>query len=755
MKLHDYLLLRKKIYHLKLFKTCYKNNTVLLLRELLLDIYQLFTDKDIDIINAVVTQNGEQTHTYTKDLLPLKTNDCESWKLFVNEHLLLDESLYEAIIQQIIKLLYSLIKSEMKNYLNEASKMQSNHLSNSIFANDINNINNHEVALYKDRINHLQKLLKLTAKEKRILEFFYFASIDYYTEFFYTQNEFKMSNIKMQFNLLKEFFELSDLEAQKIFDENLSMLFQSDILFLDNNGCILFHRNVSLYLSGLTDECINQSYLKKSEYTKLDANFKNCKNITNFKIQNIDLLSLQQLLNPKISSPASSKKGQNIIIHGNTGTGKSELVYALAKYFKLNFYSALPSESLLKDMHFRRKALSVAQYWIDSSHSFILVDHAEELLSIKNNMYSSFVNFEQLAWVNNYLDSSKQNIIWIVRDLSGLDDSTKRRFSFSLNIDENFNINNNNHNHNYNHNSHSCNNYDTDDIQIDSNIIKNQKLLLSQKIFNNYSSKGISNTKFYNIDALNTDFPPSKILNLINKFFQSNQEISFISNNLSILLHGPSGSGKTEFVKHIAQQLQVDLIEMRASDLRSKYIGETEFNIAKIFQTASEKKSILFFDEADSFFKERRDNHYVYSKDETNELLQQMENFKGILIASTNLLEDIDVAALRRFTIKIKFDYLSNEAKQSLFYSYFSDIPIIKDKLNSDLLFKQKITSSLDSIDRVTPGDFKVLYNNYLLDKYSASILDNENNFLDEILNDLKLETSYKNKLNLHKIKLI
>jgi SpoVK/Ycf46/Vps4 family AAA+-type ATPase len=93
----------------------------------------------------------------------------------------------------------------------------------------------------------------------------------------------------------------------------------------------------------------------------------------------------------------------------------------------------------------------------------------------------------------------------------------------------------------------------------------------------------------------------------------------------------------------------------RASDLVSKFVGETEQQMAAMFREAEAEKAVLLLDEADSFLQDRRHAQRTYEVTEVNEMLQGMERFAGIFICTTNLMDSIDQAALRRFTFKIQF----------------------------------------------------------------------------------------------------
>jgi len=134
-----------------------------------------------------------------------------------------------------------------------------------------------------------------------------------------------------------------------------------------------------------------------------------------------------------------------------------------------------------------------------------------------------------------------------------------------------------------------------------------------------------------------------------------------------ICLYGVSGSGKSTFGRHVARELDMPLHVRRASDLLSPYVGETEQNLAHMFRTAADDDAVLLLDEADSFFRDRQGADRHWEVTQVNELLTQMEDFEGLFICSTNLMDVFDQASLRRFDLKIKFNYLRPDQAWTLF----------------------------------------------------------------------------------------
>ena len=115
------------------------------------------------------------------------------------------------------------------------------------------------------------------------------------------------------------------------------------------------------------------------------------------------------------------------------------------------------------------------------------------------------------------------------------------------------------------------------------------------------------------------------------------------------------------YAKYLADRLGVEVILKKASDLISPYVGETEQNIAAAFAQAKSKKAMLIFDEADTFLQDRNNAVRSWEVAQVNEMLTQMESAEYPFICTTNLLDTLDEASLRRFTFKIKFDFMTQE----------------------------------------------------------------------------------------------
>ncbi len=124
------------------------------------------------------------------------------------------------------------------------------------------------------------------------------------------------------------------------------------------------------------------------------------------------------------------------------------------------------------------------------------------------------------------------------------------------------------------------------------------------------------------------------------------------------LFHGPSGTGKTLAALAIARELDLQVFRIDLSRVVSKYIGETEKNLATVFAEAEQSGAVLLFDEADALFGKRsdvRDSHDRYANVEVSYLLQRLEAFGGLAIFTTNARQNIDEAFMRRVRFVVEF----------------------------------------------------------------------------------------------------
>ncbi len=215
----------------------------------------------------------------------------------------------------------------------------------------------------------------------------------------------------------------------------------------------------------------------------------------------------------------------------------------------------------------------------------------------------------------------------------------------------------------------------------------------------------------FDITLLNTD---TNLNRLTEQIIESN------ATQFSLCLYGAPGTGKSAYARYLAERMGVEVIMKRASDLFSKWVGESEKAIAAAFKEAEEKGAMLIFDEADSFLQDRSGLSEPWEISSVNEMLTWMENATIPFVCTTNLMSSLDKASLRRFIFKVKYDYLTPSQVNIAFKLFFYEEPKV----------------SLAHLDKMAPGDFMVV-------KKKATVLKITNH--QELLEMLEQEMEAKN----------
>ena len=162
-----------------------------------------------------------------------------------------------------------------------------------------------------------------------------------------------------------------------------------------------------------------------------------------------------------------------------------------------------------------------------------------------------------------------------------------------------------------------------------------------------------------------------------------------LGKGLAVLFAGPSGTGKTMAAGIIAAELGLDLYKIDLSTVISKYIGETEKNLSRVFEEAETSNAILFFDEADALFGKRsevRDSHDRYANVEVGYLLQRMEEYEGVAILATNLRKNMDDAFVRRLHFTVDFPFPDEEDRHRIWKGIWPQDTPLDATIDLDLL---------------------------------------------------------------------
>ena len=426
----------------------------------------------------------------------------------------------------------------------------------------------------------------------------------------------------------------------------------------------------------------------------------------------------------------------NILLYGAPGTGKTSFARTLAREVGRTAWEIKQGDDDGKNMQSEARlvGIQVCNEQEDPSSSLMIVDEADALLRGNFSIFDLLFGggrggkSTEKGVVNTILDGMKMPAIWISNaPASQMDESVRRRFDYSIRFEA---LNT------------------AQRISIWRNVVRKLSLgkLVSEAQIADYAAtyatsaggismvlnniKGLAPRKSQVDDLVATLMKPHcqlmgvKGTNLflpdrgysleglnVKGQVRLEQAVGAVRNYLdasfnarsvdrprmNLLMFGPPGTGKTEFVKYLGQTLDRKVLVVKGSDLLSKYVGESEQNIAMAFRRAESEHAILFFDEIDGLVQDRAHARASWEVAQVNELLQQMENFDGVMVAATNFCSNLDPAIMRRFTFKFEFDYLDDAGKK-LFFERMFDTRLTESEL-----------ADLSTLRNLAPGDFRTV----------------------------------------------
>ncbi len=451
--------------------------------------------------------------------------------------------------------------------------------------------------------------------------------------------------------------------------------------------------------------------------------------LADFHFVSVDCAMITALLRNAV---ARKEPGVNVLLYGPPGTGKTELAKVAAQAAGVELYEVEYADRDGNSLsgRDRYRSLQISQVFLKGSDNVaLLFDEVEDVFPpISTDVAQVIARLDTgdgaptgsvsgKAWVNQLLETNPVPVIWVTNRIEQIDVAFRRRFQYHLElkgpppgarealvlralagvaVDPAFA-------------QRLAQRRALTPAQIRT-AVKFAKLagssaqgeggeaveaLIERQLGN--ADKALGNAQGERGARLNVTQYDLSFVNTQSRF-----EVRKIVEALrrkgcgTLCFHGPPGTGKTALAEYIARELQRPLMIRQASDLVSKFLGETEQNMARMFDEARNEEAVLLLDEADSFLRSRRMAERTYEISEVNEMLQGMERFTGIFICTTNLFLDIDEAALRRFTFKIQFKPLTPAQRERMFMA----------EALASVAPNAEQCQRLAALDALTPGDY-------------------------------------------------
>jgi transitional endoplasmic reticulum ATPase len=408
--------------------------------------------------------------------------------------------------------------------------------------------------------------------------------------------------------------------------------------------------------------------------------------------------------------------GINILIHGPDASGKTQFVRSMADSLNLVLYETISAPIKKISLEGRLQSILRAQNLLQHEKNAVLVvDDFQNLLDIdSSDSFLGVCNPYAKRFINNCINKNTLPTIWVTNRLDIFSYRDMARFSFCLEfkkptramrqeflrkklnglmiseawviktaMKENVPF------ETLEKISHFTKLICQSNKQSDAEAVFDKALRKSTQYLSSNQAGGLAgfDIEKYSSEFINADTDLHDVCESLRNHSEAR-----------LCLSGPPGCGKTAYAYYLSYLLEKPVISKKASDILGRYLGDTEQNLAGSFLDAKNSDAILLLDEVDGLLTNRKDAVRSWEISMVNELLTQIDTYKGLLIVTTNLFDKIDSAAMRRFDLKVTFDYLNAEQIAKLW-----DAHTRRFELDSD----DEIRLNCMKIKGLTPGDFK------------------------------------------------
>ena len=420
--------------------------------------------------------------------------------------------------------------------------------------------------------------------------------------------------------------------------------------------------------------------------------------------------------------------GVNILVYGPPGTGKTQLSRLLAERLDCALYEIACTDREGDPVAAKQRlcALRAANSVLHSQRALLVLDEIEDIFHTADSEPGSR---SQKGWINRMLEENTLPCFWLSNSIEAIDASHTRRFDLVIELpnpplaQREALI-------------RDCSGNRLGDVLVDhlsaheevTPAIVQRAVRVARSVSpragkhldgtvraivdSTLKAQGFNKLKrsdsnglpsLYSPEWINADLPLNGLVDGLRAHPHAR-----------MCFYGPPGTGKTAFGRWLAHELDKPLLVKRVSDLVSPYVGMTEKNLAGAFERAEDEGAVLLLDEVDSFLQDRRHARHGWEVTAVNEMLTQMESYRGLFIASTNLIRDLDEASLRRFDLKVHFGYLAPAQALTLFAAHLKTLGL-KDP-------QQVAAQRLRAEAHLTPGDFAAVARRACFNPFSTAV---------------------------------